>query len=211
LNYVKNYSMASTMFSARAAPTLNGAGPNWVDTIRRIAEGDQDGLGGFYDATSPLVHGLIRRIVGDLSTAEEITLDVYTQVWRLAPSYSPEKGSPMTWLPMLARSRAIDHLRSRARRSRDLERPIEAAFECSHAGPNSETAAISRGRRRIIQEVLAHLAPDQFKLLQLTFFDGLSHIEIAEKTGIPLGTIKTRIRTGMMRMRELLEPQVGTL
>jgi RNA polymerase sigma-70 factor (ECF subfamily) len=117
----------------------------------------------------------------------------------------------MTWLLMLARSRAIDHLRSRARHSRDLERPIEVAFDCSHAGPNPETEAILRGRQRIIQEVLAHLAPDQLKLLQLAFFDGLSHIEIAEKTGIPLGTIKTRIRTGMMRMRELLEPQVGTL
>src|ERR1700693_4614577 len=103
--------MVSTMPSARAAPTTHGEGPNWVDIIRRVAEGDQGALGDLYDATSPLVLGLIRRIVEDFPTAEEITVDVYTQVWRLAPTYSREKGTPMTWLLMLARSRAIDHLR----------------------------------------------------------------------------------------------------
>jgi RNA polymerase sigma-70 factor, ECF subfamily len=203
--------MVSTMLSPRSAPAMHGEEPNWVANIRRVAEGDQGALGDFYDATSPLVLGLIRRIVGDFPTAEDITLDVYTQVWRLAGTYSQEKGTPITWLIMLARSRAIDHLRSRARRAKDLERPIEAALDCSHAGPSPETAAISGSRRRIIQKVLADLAPEQLRLLQLAFFDGLSHVEIAEKTGIPLGTIKARIRTGMMRMRELLEPQVGAL
>ena len=199
------------MLSARTAPTSHDEGPNWVDTIRRVAEGDQDALGDFYDATSALVLGLVRRMVADFPTAEEITLDVYTQVWRLAPAYSQEKGMPMTWLLMLARSRAIDHLRSRARRAKDLERPLEAVSDYSHAGPSPETAAISGSRRRIIQEVLADLAPDKLKVLEWAFFDGLSHIEIAEKTGIPLGTIKSRIRAGMMRLRELLEPQVGVL
>jgi len=203
--------MVSTMPSARTAPTMRGEWPNWVATIRRIAEGDQGALGDFYDATSPLVLGLIRRIVEDLPTAEEITLDVYMQVWRLAGTYAQEKGAPMTWLLMLARSRAIDHLRSRARRSRDFERPIEAAFAHSHPDPNPETAAISGSRQRAIQKVLADLAPEQLEVLQLAFFEGLSQSEIAGKTGIPLGTIKSRIRTGMMRMRELLEPQVGSV
>jgi RNA polymerase sigma-70 factor, ECF subfamily len=199
--------MVSTMFSARTAPTRHGEGPNRVATIRRIAEGDQGALGDLYDGTSPIVLGLIRRIVGDPHTAEEITLDVYTQVWRLAGTYTQEKGTPMTWLLMLARSRAIDHMRSRVRRAKDLERPIEAALDYSHADPSPEMAAISGSRQRIIREVLTDLAPEQLKVLQLAFFDGLSHVEIAEKTGIALGTIKSRIRTGMMRMRELLEPQ----
>ena len=133
--------MVSTMLSARTAPTSHDEGPNWVDTIRRVAEGDQDALGYLYDATSALVLGLVQRMVADFPTAEEITLDVYTQVWRLAPAYSQEKGTSWSGL----------------------------------------------------------------------FFDGLSHIEIAERTGIPLGTIKSRIRAGMMRLRELLEPQVGVL
>ncbi len=135
------------MLSARIAPTMHGEGPNWAAIIRRVAESDQCALGDLYDATSPLVLGLIRRIVEDFPTAEEITLDVYTQVWRLASTYSQEKGTPMTWLLMLARSRAID----RARRAKDLERPIEAALDYSHAGPSPETAAVSESRRRIIQ------------------------------------------------------------
>lgn len=203
--------MVLTMPSARTAPTVHGDWPDWVAAIRRIAEGDQSALGDLYDATSPLVLGLIRRIVDDIPTAEEITLDVYMQVWRLAGNYSQEKSTPITWLLMLARSRAIDHLRSRARRARDSERPIEAAFNHSHPDLNPEIAAISGSRRRIVQEVLADLAPEQLEVLQLAFFEGLSQSEIAGKTGIPLGTIKSRIRTGMVRMRRLLEPQVGSL
>src|SRR5271155_1781267 len=151
--------MVSTMPSARTAPTMRGEWPNWVATIRRIAEGDQGALGDFYDATSPLVLGLIRRIVEDLPTAEEITLDVYMQVWRLAGTYAQEKGAPMTWLLMLARSRAIDHLRSPARRARDLERPMENTWGYLHPDPkpDPEASAIAGNRRRIIREVLAEL------------------------------------------------------
>jgi RNA polymerase sigma-70 factor (ECF subfamily) len=199
------------MASAQNSPSSVAGGPDWVVTIRRAADGDQDALGELYDGTIRTVLGLIRRIVGDPETAEEIALDVYTQVWRQAGSYSREKGSPMTWLIMLARSRAIDHVRSRARRSRDLESPIESASSFSHRDPNPEAAAITQNRSQMIQEVLAELAPEQLSVLQMAFFEGLGHIEISEKTGIPLGTIKSRIRSGMMRLRGLLEPQVGVL
>jgi RNA polymerase sigma-70 factor (ECF subfamily) len=170
-----------------------------------VAGADQEALGELYDATSATVFGLVRRIVGDFSAAEEVTIDVYTQVWRLASAYSEEKGSPLTWLLMLARSRAIDHLRSRARRAKEQELPIEVAFDHSHPDPDPETAVISGNRRQIVQEILADLEPEQVAMLQLAFFEGLSHGEIVAKTGIPPGTVKTRIRTGMMRMRELLE------
>jgi len=179
---------------------------NWVATIRRVAAGDQAALRELYDATSPLVLGLIRRIVQDIPTAEDITLDVYMQVWRLAPNYAEEKGTPITWLLMLARSRAIDHLRSPARRARDLERPIENTWGYLHPDPqpDPEVSAIAGDRRRIIRDALAQLPAEQVSVVQMAFFEGLNHIEIAEKTGIPLGTIKSRIRTGLMRMRELL-------
>ena len=176
-----------------------------VDVIRRVAGADQGALGELYDATSPAVFGLVWRIVGDFSVAEEVTIDVYTQVWCLASAYSEEKGSPVTWLLMIARSRAIDYLRSRARRMQRQELPIEVAFDHSHPDPDPEAAAISGNRQQIVQAILADLEPEQVAMLQLAFFEGLSHGEIAEKTGIPLGTVKTRIRTGMMRMRELLE------
>ncbi len=176
-----------------------------LDVIRRVASADQGALGELYDATSPTVFGLVRRIVGDYSVAEEVTLDVYTQVWRLASAYLEDKGSPLTWLLMLARSRAIDHLRSRARRVKAQELPIEVAFDHSDPSPDPETAAISGSRRKIVRDILADLEPEQIAMLQLAFFEGLSHREIAARTGIPLGTVKTRIRTAMMRMRELLE------
>ena len=193
------------MLAARARSKSAGGEQLLLDVIRRVASADQGALGELYDATSPTVFGLVRRIVGDYSVAEEVTLDVYTQVWRLASAYLEDKGSPLTWLLMLARSRAIDHLRSRARRVKAQELPIEVAFDHSHPSPDPETAAISGSRRKIVRDILADLEPEQIAMLQLAFFEGLSHGEIAARTGIPLGTVKTRIRTAMMRMRELLE------
>jgi RNA polymerase sigma-70 factor, ECF subfamily len=182
-----------------------------VDIVRRVAKGDQAALGQLYDVTSAAVYGLVRRMLGDASAAEEITIDVYSQVWRLAPGYSEEKGSPTTWLLVLARSRALDHLRSVTRRIREREHPIEFVAELSHPGPNPEMTVISENRRQIIQAVLADLPPEQLELIQMAFFEGLTHNEVAERTGIPLGTIKSRIRAGMTRMRELLERRLGAL
>ena len=199
------------MLAGGALSRTDGGDPSFVEVIRRVAGADQGALGELYDLTSPLVFGLVRRIVRDFSAAEEVTLDVYSQAWRLAAAYSEEKGSPVTWLLMMARSRAIDYLRSRARRAKDLERPIEDAFDRLHPGPDPETSAITGNRQQLIRDVLASLEPEQVTMLQLAFFEGLSHGEIAGKTGIPLGTVKTRIRTGMMRMRELLEVRQGAL
>jgi len=193
------------------ASKIAGRESSLVDVIRRVAGADQSALGELYDATSPAVFGLVRRIVEDFSLAEEVTLEVYTQVWRLASAYCDEKGSPVTWLLMIARSRAIDHLRSRARRVREQERPIEDAFDHCHPDPDPETAAISGNRQQIVRDVLADLEPEQVTVLQLAFFEGLSHGEISARTGIALGTVKTRIRTGMMRMRELFEVRQGAL
>ena len=209
--YLPIYSMVSTMRDGRATSRTHDGKPLLVDVFRRVASADQGALGELYDATSPTVFGLVRRIVGDFSVAEEVTIDVYTQVWRLASAYSEEKGSPLTWLLMIARSRAIDHLRSRARSVKEQERPIEVAFDLCHPDPDPETAAISGNRQQIVRDVLADLEPEQATVLQLAFFEGLSHGEITARTGIPLGTVKTRIRTGMMRMRELFEVRQGAL
>ena len=182
-----------------------------VGIVRRVAKADQAALGQLYDATSSVVFGLVRRILGDASAAEEITIDVYSQAWRLAPSYSADKGSPTTWLLMLARSRALDHLRCLAKRIREREHPIESVAQLSHPGLNPEMAVIAEGRRQAIRAVLSELHAEQFELIQMAFFEGLTHNEIAVKTGMPLGTIKGRIRAGMSRMRELLELQPGAL
>jgi RNA polymerase sigma-70 factor, ECF subfamily len=201
--------MLSTMFAAPSRSKADGQEP-LSNVIRRIAA-DQGALGELYDATSAAVFGLVQRIVQDFSAAEEVAIDVYREVWRLASAYSEEKGTPLTWLLLIARSRAIDYLRSRAKRIREQERPIEIAFDHFHPSPDPETAAISGNREQIVRETLANLAPEQVTVLHLAFFDGLSHSEIAAATGIPLGTVKTRIRAGMMRMRELLEVRQGVL
>ena len=173
------------MVSPQSISSSRGEPLRLAGKVRLVAQGDQGALGELYDATSSLVMGVIRRIVMDPSAAEEITMDVYTQVWRLASTYSEEKGAPMTWLLMLARSRAIDHLRSRTRRAKEFETPIESACHVSHAGTNPETEAISESRRRTIEKALSNLPLEQVEVLRLSFFGGLSHAEIAEMTRKP--------------------------
>jgi RNA polymerase sigma-70 factor, ECF subfamily len=205
-----SYATFTRMVSSQGVTLSRGESPRLAEALRLAAQGDQSALGELYDATSSMVMGVIRRIVMDPSAAEELTIDVYTQVWRLASTYSEEKGAPITWLLMLARSRSIDYLRSRSRKSKELETPIESALDVSHPGPNPETEAVSECRRRAIEEALSNLPLEQLEVLRLAFFGGLSHTEIAEMTKKPLGTIKTRLRTGMERMRELLQPLKGS-
>jgi RNA polymerase sigma-70 factor (ECF subfamily) len=181
---------------------------HWESLIRQIAQGDQQALGTFYDATSALVYGLALRVLGDMATAEEVTLDVYTQVWRQATSYSPKRGTPAAWLFMLTRSRAIDRLRSGAQEQRRF-----ASFdaETPTAVSTPEESSVVAERRRFVQEAFAALVPEQREVIELVYFSGLSHREIAPKLGLPLGTVKTRIRLGMMKLRDLLQPLVDEL
>jgi len=149
-------------------------------------------------------------VVGDRATAEEVTLDVYTQVWRTAVQYRTERGSPSTWLLMLARSRAIDCLRSRAWRDHNREQPLEATVtEFADSTPTPEQISVQAAHRRMVQSALASLDPKPREAILLSFFSGLSHTEIAARLGQPLGTVKTRIRLGMVRLREVLQPQGG--
>jgi RNA polymerase sigma-70 factor, ECF subfamily len=177
---------------------------DWESLIRRVAQGDQQALGAFYDATSSMVYGLALRILGNAATAEEVTLDVYTQVWRQAAVYNAQRGTPSAWLFMLTRSRAIDLLRSHVQEQKhiaslDVAEPYTASF-------TPEESSVVTERRRLVQAAFASLAPEQRAVLELAYFSGLSHGEIAAKLGLPLGTVKTRIRLGMARLRELLQP-----
>jgi len=193
---------------ATAQPGLEGQEKNrhWSELISLISRGDQAALGTLYDATSRMVYGLVLRIVGDASAAEEVTLDVYSQVWRLASAYRKERGAPSTWLLLLARSRAIDFLRSRMRRNQDRERPIEVISNAHHTAANPEESAMESARCEIVQSALKQLAVEQRAVLELAYFKGMSHSEIAANMGQPLGTIKTRIRLGMLKLRDLLQP-----
>ena len=150
--------------------------------------------------------GLCLRIVKDPSAAEDITLEAYLQVWRTAGSYDPVRGTVSAWLLTVVRSRAIDWLRARKSRRADMEQDLDEVFELQDLRPSPERSSIEAGRRRIIQDAMAELPDEQRRAIELTYFAGLSHSEIALQTGLPIGTVKTSIRLGVIRLRELLGP-----
>jgi len=161
-----------------------------------------------YDSTSRLVFGLVLRILNDRSTAEEVLLDVYTQVWRQASSYDSKRGAPLAWMMTIARSRAIDRLRS-GRQEQQNREPLESIGEARSKGESPEEATEISERQKIVREALDTLSTEQREVLELAYFSGLSHSEIALQLGQPLGTVKTRTRLGMMKLRELLKPVLG--
>lgn len=190
---------------ARANQALNQQLLGWLG---EIAAGDQAAFTQLYDQTNRPVFALAQRILSDRESAEEVTLDVFMQVWRQAASYDTGRGTPLAWLMMMTRSRAIDRLRSatvyRTRESEDLER-VSLTAAVDEESP--EAASIFTQRRRLVRAALAHLTPAQRTLIEAAFFEGLSHTELAERFQLPLGTVKTRIRTGLLVLRQHLPEQ----
>ena len=186
----------------------NGGDQDFVALIRRVANGDQPALAALYDATNRLVFGLILRIVSDRATAEEVLLDVYTQVWRQAATYDTGRGAPLAWMMTIARSRAIDRLRSGKREVQNKE-PLDSIGEVSGGGVSPEEASVFSERGRLVRTALGALVPEQREVIELAYYSGLSHSEIALKLGQPLGTVKTRTRLGMIKLRDILSPILG--
>ena len=183
-----------------------GAENRQAELIRGAASGDQHALAALYDATSRTVYGLLLRILSDASAAEEVLLDVYEQVWRQAAQYSAERGSPLAWLTTIARSRAIDRLR-RGRREQQNTEPLEGVVATARAfGAGADDLVMEGEVRAVVRKALDSLAPEQREVIELAYYGGMSHSEIAAARGIPLGTVKTRTRLGLMRLREMLRP-----
>jgi RNA polymerase sigma-70 factor (ECF subfamily) len=172
--------------------------------VERIAAGDQDALTSLYDTTHRQVYGLLLRILGDAHAAEEVLLDVYVQVWRQAAHYERGRGKPQAWLVTIARSRAIDRLRSR-KQLVQREKPLEEARAATAAVSAEETAARSE-MRSLVCSALNTLPAEQREVIELAFYSGFSQSEIAARLGQPLGTVKTRTRRGMMKLRDILRP-----
>ena len=178
---------------------------DWAALIRRVADGDQSALATLYDSTSRLVFGLILRIVVDRTIAEEVLLDVYTQVWRQAASYDIKRGAPLAWLMTIARTRGIDRLRS-GRHEQQHKESLDAIGEITTNDASPETETVIAERRQLVRSALESLSPEQREVIELAYYSGLSHSEIALKLGQPLGTVKTRTRLGMMKLRDMLRP-----
>jgi RNA polymerase sigma-70 factor (ECF subfamily) len=173
--------------------------------VARAAEGDQMALAALYDATSALVYGLALRILRDQYAAEDVTSDVYTQVYRQVSRYDTKRGTPTAWLLTLTRSRAIDRLRQEAQRQK-REEPLEKTTCRPSLTTGPEEGSATTEVRRLVRQALALLTSEQWQVIELAYYSGLSHNEIAATLGQPLGTVKTHIRTGMMLLREYLRP-----
>ena len=192
--------MVMTMQDVAPAPERE-----WPDLIAKTARGDQEAFSRLYDQSSPYIYGLILRVVNQPQIAEEVTMDVYVQVWKQAKSYNVNRGTPMGWLITLARSRAIDRLRS-GRLERANVTSIEEVGGLASADANPEDQSSGKQRAEIVRNALTSLPREQRESLMLAYFGGYSQSEISEQLGIPLGTVKTRIRLGMMRLRDALAP-----
>jgi RNA polymerase sigma-70 factor (ECF subfamily) len=186
-------------------PEIRADEQEWGSSIAQIARGDQDALGAFYDRTSPRVYGLVIKILGDHAAADEVTLDVYTQVWRQAHTYDGNRGSPGGWLMTLARSRAIDRLRS-GLAERGRLATLDTADHVPHPGDDPEESSAGNERQRLILRALSQLGPEQHEAISLAYYSGLSQSEIAAKLAVPLGTVKTRTRLALIKLRDLLAP-----
>lgn len=173
-----------------------------IQLVRQLARGDRSAFGRFYDAYASLVFTFALRLLRERAAAEDLLQEVFLQVWRDAPNYSAERGSPEAWLVMMTRSRAIDRLRSMRRRDRSFV-PMEARSGKTHDAV-VESGAPAAEARITVNTALARLSESQRKVLELAYFDGLSQTEIAEQTHEPLGTIKTRMRAALHRLRELV-------
>lgn len=178
---------------------LSGApAPNNLEEaalIQRIRSGDESAMGDMYDRYSGIVYGVALRVLGNTTAAEDVLQEVFLQLWRKPQSFDANRGRLGPWLAVIARNRAIDHLRKRQPEEDIEDLPIST-------GVNLEDEAAQRQAVTKIRGVLSQLPQDQRRALEMAFFEGMTHTEIAAKTGEPLGTIKTRIRTGLLAVRK---------
>ena len=174
-----------------------------VDLIRRMSAGDRDAFTRFYDRYSPLVFPLILRMVRDRSDAADVLQDVFWEAWQGAGTFDPERGSPEAWMITRARTRAIDRIRAVRRRGETFVPPMDEGLAPAPpaAGGDAAERAEDRGIIRSALDVLPHA---QREAIELAYYAGLTQTEIAERLQQPLGTVKTRIRLGLERLRDVV-------
>ena len=176
-----------------------------VELLNAVAvrdEAAEAALGQLYDRYRLILFGVLIRILNNREEAEDVLQEVFMQVWRRAADFDATRGRPFTWLVTLARSRGIDRLRSLA--SRERVATMASADEASDEVSDAASDAIRSEQRGVVNSALSQLPEEQKRPLMLAYFDGLTQSEIATQLGSPLGTVKTRMRSGMMKLRELL-------
>lgn len=181
-----------------------------VELMSRVVNGDREALGALYDLHAPRMLSVVQAILRDRRLAEEATHDVFLNLWQHPRAYEPQRGAFGGWLLRVARNRSIDLLRrQRERRFADLASgedgsPVDPAAWLPDPDPDPADQAVTSDLGARVRGALAQLSPEQRSALELAYFGGLSHSEISERLGRPLGTVKTQIRTGMQRLAVML-------
>lgn len=192
------------------APSQSPETANDVTLVRAVAGGDQAAIAELYERYAGMLLGLARKVVKDPADAEEVLQETFLHVWNRARSYDPARSSVATWLVLITRSRSIDRVRTK----NVVDRTHTAVQK--EAGPEHESAlgvgrVLDRERRIRVRRELQAIPEEQRKVLELAFFDGLTQREIAEATGIPLGTVKTRTLLAMKKLRKALRGEIREL
>ncbi|HEY3160011.1 MAG TPA: sigma-70 family RNA polymerase sigma factor [Vicinamibacterales bacterium] len=186
-----------------------------VESLRLVVSGDQGAAAALYDRHSRALYSLILRIVGDESEAEDVLQEVFVQAFRQAGRYDASRGVVAAWLLMMARSRAIDRLRARRTRVEGRTGEVQVLNDLPDSQPDVASAMLGEEQTRLVRQALEELPLLQRMAIELAYYEGLSHSEIAQRLEQPLGTVKTRIRLGLLKLRDVLKhpnarsPRVG--
>jgi len=173
--------------------------------LRRVAARDREALADFYDQVAGVLYSTALRILGDSHEAEEVIQDVFVQIWEKAPMFDVVLGTPFHWAVSITRNRSIDRLRSRQRRARVVEELRQEEIASGEPYAPAAPANLDTEHISIVRNAVLSLPLEQRQAIELAFFGGLTHAEIASKLNEPLGTVKARIRRGMLKLRESLE------
>ena len=188
----------------RLSPERELSDAREVGLIRAVAGGDQKAFAELYDAYSSILFGLLLRILHSRPEAEDVLQEVFLQVWQQASNFNAERGRPFTWLVTLARSRAIDRLRLNESRERTANLAATSADGATEETIDAVEETFRSEQSDIVRRALEAIPEDQRRTLLMAYFGGLTQTEIAEQLSEPLGTIKTRMRSGVRKLRELL-------
>ena len=170
--------------------------------MARVAQGDQGAFGDLYDALAPLVHGLVLRVVRDPAQSEEVTQEVFLEVWQQARRFNADRGRARAWITVMAHRRAVDRVRAaQAATGRDLREGIRGFQESYDDVEHRVEVALESER---VNKALESLTEVQQQAIRLAYYRGYTYGEVADALGLPLGTVKTRIRDGMIRLRDVL-------
>ncbi len=172
------------------------------DALGRAGRGSQAALAEVYEATSAKLFGICLRILPDKAEAEDALQDIYLNVWRRAGSFDPERASPITWLATLARNRSIDRLRALGSR---FSEPVESALAVPDPAPDAAALAEQRQEGSRLSACLDELDGQKSEAIRTAFFEGTTYAELAVRSGVPLGTMKSWVRRGLLQLKECLE------